>query len=92
MSGSVAHDAMPGESKTFITAISSNNVVHRPSSQENSSDDENRRFKIVIKLVALIDLEAVMRFCRADETAPEGEEACLTGKLEFGPPELAYRF
>ncbi len=44
-----------------------------------SSDDEGRRFKIVIKHVAEIDLEAVMAFCRTDEKVPSSEEKCLSG-------------
>lgn len=49
--------------------------------QQSSSDEESRRYKISMKLVAEIDLEAVMEFCRADERAPSGEERCLTGVM-----------
>ena len=55
-------------------------VVQKPSKNtDSSSDDEHRRFKVVIKHVALIDLEAVMSYCRTNKPTPGIEEECLTG-------------
>lgn len=45
----------------------------------SSSDDEHRRFKIAIRHVATIDLDAVMKYCKADQGVPEQEERCMTG-------------
>jgi eukaryotic translation initiation factor 2C len=55
-------------------------VVQKPG-QSSGSEDEQRKWKIVIKHVALIDLEAVIKFCKADNGSAKVEEACLTGKL-----------
>lgn len=60
--------------------------MHRPNARSDSSDDENRRWKVAIKLVATVDLEAVMEYCRATGTVKgrKGysikEEEFLTGK------------
>ena len=73
-----------GHVQHFETAITPEGVVQRPSRrEESSSDDEYRRFKVSIKWVADVDLEAVMKFCRANESSPSGEEECLTGQLQF---------
>jgi eukaryotic translation initiation factor 2C len=72
-------DLATGQSQAFITALSPEGIVVPSKSGHSSSDDESRRFKVVVKLVAEIDLEAVMKFCRPSESVPQGEEACLTG-------------
>lgn len=46
-----------------------------------SSDDENRRWNVTIKHVALVDLETVIKYCRPNEGTPEQEEECQTGEL-----------
>ena len=79
---SVAEDDGPtAQSHSFDTAITPEGVVQSVSRrEESSSDDEYRRFKVTIKWVADVDLEAVMEFCRADESSPSGEEECLSGQ------------
>jgi eukaryotic translation initiation factor 2C len=63
-------------------AVNTDGVVQKPG-QSSGSEDEQRKWKIVIKHVALIDLEAVIKFCKADNGSAKVEEACLTGKLPF---------
>jgi hypothetical protein len=60
--------------------VNTDGVVQKPG-QSSGSEDEQRKWKIVIKHVALIDLEAVIKFCKADNGSAKVEEACLTGKL-----------
>jgi eukaryotic translation initiation factor 2C len=69
-------------SQTFTVAVNTDGVVQKPG-QSSGSEDEQRKWKIVIKHVALIDLEAVIKFCKADNGSAKVEEACLTGKLPF---------
>ncbi|WRT64136.1 uncharacterized protein IL334_001065 [Kwoniella shivajii] len=69
-----------GTSQTFSVALAPDGIVHR-SREGSSSDDENRRWNIVIKIVAEVDLKYVMDFCQADRKAPSGEEECLTGLM-----------
>lgn len=78
-SSDIAHTA--GESVVLSTALNPNREVRKPRRDDSSSDDEFRRFKLAFKLVAKIDLEHVMQFCRADKHTPKSEEAALTGKL-----------
>ncbi|ORY32296.1 Piwi domain-domain-containing protein [Naematelia encephala] len=68
-----------GETHTLITAIAPDGVVQQPG--QSSPDDQYRRFKVTIKHVALVDLDAVMKFCEADKGSPSGEEACMTGLM-----------
>ncbi|WVQ97314.1 hypothetical protein IAU59_004425 [Kwoniella sp. CBS 9459] len=69
-------------SQTFSVAVTPDGVVQHPDRrEESSSDDEGRRWKVTVKLVADIDLEHVMDFCKADQKAPSGEEECLTGLM-----------
>ncbi|WVW82289.1 hypothetical protein I302_104295 [Kwoniella bestiolae CBS 10118] len=69
-----------GSSQTFSVALAPDGIVHRMR-ESSSSDDENRRWKVALKLVAEVDLEFVMDFCRADKKAPSNEEQCLTGLM-----------
>ncbi|WWC86242.1 uncharacterized protein L201_001115 [Kwoniella dendrophila CBS 6074] len=69
-----------GLSQTFSVALAPDGIVHR-SREGSSSDDENRRWTLKLKLVAEVDLEYVMEFCRADKKAPSNEEQCLTGLM-----------
>ena len=72
--------------QAFTTAIGPDRVVVRPNCKSGSSDDEYKRFKVVIKLVATIDLEAVMEYCRGSGTSDGNnrlamkEEHFLTGE------------
>jgi eukaryotic translation initiation factor 2C len=69
-----------GESVTLTVSLASTREVARQ--KDTSSDDEYRRFRVTFRKVAEIDLEAVMRFCRADSAEKrddKAEEACLTG-------------
>nr|XP_018267308.1 uncharacterized protein I303_01293 [Kwoniella dejecticola CBS 10117]OBR89466.1 hypothetical protein I303_01293 [Kwoniella dejecticola CBS 10117] len=59
-------------------ALAPDGIVHRPG-RGSSSDEENRQWTLVLKLVAVIDLEIVMEFCRTEKKAPANEERCLTG-------------
>lgn len=72
----------------MITTLASDRTIQRPDNRDASSDGEERRFKVTLKRVAKIDLEAVMEFCRPHEGAPQSEEACITGKLVVVP--IAY--
>jgi len=65
--------------------VNTDGVVQKPG-QSSGSEDEQRKWKIVIKHVALIDLEAVIKFCKADNGSAKVEEACLTGKLPMVLP------
>ncbi|OCF39530.1 hypothetical protein I317_06689 [Kwoniella heveanensis CBS 569] len=68
--------------QTFSVAVTPDGVVQHPDRrEESSSDDEGRRWKVTVKLVAEIDLEHVMDFCKTDQKAPSGEEECLTGLM-----------
>jgi eukaryotic translation initiation factor 2C len=67
-------------SQQFSVAVNQDGIVQKPG-QSSGSEDEQRRWRITIKHVALIDLEAVIRFCAADEGSASVEEECLTGKL-----------
>jgi len=79
---------LSGEAQTFTTAVTPDNVVVKTNTKSDSSDDEHKRFKVVIKLVALVDLEAVMEYCRGSATSPSNkrlsskEEQFLTGKQQ----------
>ncbi|EIW72602.1 hypothetical protein TREMEDRAFT_12051, partial [Tremella mesenterica DSM 1558] len=65
---------------TFTTAITHDAVVQR-SRNDSSSDEEMKRWKVKVRHVAIIDLELVMKYCRADEGAPSNEEQVLTGVM-----------
>jgi len=67
--------------------VNTDGVVQKPG-QSSGSEDEQRKWKIVIKHVALIDLEAVIKFCKADNGSAKVEEACLTGKLPMVLPTM----
>lgn len=60
--------------------------VPNPRNRGSSSDEENRKFKVVIKLVAEIDLQAVMDYCQSAKSpaaSKDGafiEERSLTGE------------
>ncbi|WWC66253.1 uncharacterized protein I206_100154 [Kwoniella pini CBS 10737] len=69
-----------GGTQTFKVALAPDGVVQR-SGKGSSSDEENRQWTLILKLVAEIDLEIVMEFCRADQKAPANEEKCLTGLM-----------
>jgi hypothetical protein len=71
-----------GETIHLQTALNSNRDVSRPKREGSSSDEEQRRWKLAFKLVAKIDLEFVMEFCRADKNTPHSEEASLTGEYK----------
>ncbi|BEI91628.1 uncharacterized protein CcaverHIS019_0404480 [Cutaneotrichosporon cavernicola] len=71
-----------GEKITLTVSLASTREVARQ--QVTSSDDEFRRFRVTFRKAAEIDLEAVMRFCRADSSETRdhnAEEACLTGVM-----------
>ncbi|WVQ85375.1 hypothetical protein IAT38_007540 [Cryptococcus sp. DSM 104549] len=70
-----------GESQTFVTALAPDGVVHKKQEGTSSSDEEFRRWKVTLRLVAEVDLQYVMDFCQADKKAPSGEEKCLTGLM-----------
>ncbi|OCF55470.1 hypothetical protein L486_06954 [Kwoniella mangroviensis CBS 10435] len=65
-------------SQSFSVALAPDGIVHR-TREGSSSDDENRRWNLALKLVAEVDLEYVMEFCRANKGPPSNEEQCLTG-------------
>ncbi|KAK8865920.1 hypothetical protein IAR55_001068 [Kwoniella newhampshirensis] len=68
------------KSQSFLTAVAPDGVVAR-AGHTTSSDDEYRRWKVTLKLVAIVDLQYVMNFCEADKGAPSNEEKCLTGLM-----------
>ncbi|WWD17893.1 hypothetical protein CI109_102338 [Kwoniella shandongensis] len=70
----------PDQSQTFLTAVAPDGVVSRPG-HTTSSDDEYRRWKVTLKLVAVVDLQYVMDFCQTEKGAPSNEEKCLTGLM-----------
>ena len=69
-----------GASYQFTVAVNSDGVVQRPG-HTSSSDEEQRRWRITIKQVATIDLQAVMQFCGNKGDVAKVEEECLTGDL-----------
>lgn len=72
----------PDETYTHKTTLLASGEVQGAGQQQSSSDEESRRYTVTMKLVAEIDLESVMEFCRADQRAPSGgEERCLTGVM-----------
>lgn len=72
---------LPGDTVVLQTALNPNREVVKVKRDDSSSDDEYRRFRVGFKLVAKIDLEHVMQFCKADQNTPRSEEAALTGQF-----------
>lgn len=60
--------------------MNADGIVQRPG-HTSSSDEEQRRWRITIKQVATIDLQAVIEFCTPSEGVSKVEEECLTGMV-----------
>lgn len=69
------------QSYRHTTTLLASGEVQRGAQQQSSSDEESRRYHVDMKLVAEIDLESVMEFCRASDRAPTNEERCLTSVM-----------
>lgn len=69
------------EAGSFTVAVNADGVVQRPG-HSSSSDDEQRRWRVSIREVAQIDLEAVIKFCTPSAGVMKVEEACLTGESQ----------
>ncbi|KAK4686283.1 eukaryotic translation initiation factor 2C, partial [Tremellales sp. Uapishka_1] len=70
-----------GKLQTFTVALAAEGVQSKEKRESSSSDSEQRRWKIAIKLVAMVDLESVMTYCKADQTIPRNEEESLTALM-----------